>query len=184
MSNALKHTAAGGTLTIECEHIRGYCDIRVVDTGIGIPADELAKVFDRFSPLPGQYALRFRGPAFGLSIARALAEAQGEHCRRRAWKASRTTFVLSVPSPHPNEGEPMARILVVEDDPDARLLVQRRLGAARHLVTAVDSAEEALTTVDVGGLPDVAILDVSLPDVWPDLARPHCAPAREAWLPP
>ena len=57
----------------------------------------------------------------------------------------------------------MARVLVVEDDADVRALIERRLGAARHQVIAVDSAEAALKSVDERGMPDVAVLDVRLP---------------------
>lgn len=57
----------------------------------------------------------------------------------------------------------MARLLVVEDDPDIRELVVARLQRARHAVVAADNAEAALDVVRDRGAPDVAILDVGLP---------------------
>jgi CheY-like chemotaxis protein len=57
----------------------------------------------------------------------------------------------------------MARILVVDDDPDILNLVAFRLKRHGHNVIAVDSSEDALRVVDERGAPDVAVLDVSMP---------------------
>ncbi|RJK95477.1 response regulator transcription factor [Vallicoccus soli] len=57
----------------------------------------------------------------------------------------------------------MARVLVVEDDPDIRELVSLRLRAAGHRTVAVDDGESALALVDAHGGPEVAVLDVGLP---------------------
>ncbi len=57
----------------------------------------------------------------------------------------------------------MARVLIVDDDPDILGFVQRRVQSAGHNVIAVGSAEEALTVVNTKGPPDVAVLDVGLP---------------------
>ena len=57
----------------------------------------------------------------------------------------------------------MARLLVVDDDPDILALVQLRLTGAGHRVLTASSGEDAMTLVAVRGLPDVAVLDVSMP---------------------
>ncbi|MEP6463435.1 MAG: response regulator [Frankiaceae bacterium] len=57
----------------------------------------------------------------------------------------------------------MAHVLVVDDDPDILMLVEMRLNAAGHQVLAVGSGPEALAIVETRGLPDVAVLDISLP---------------------
>lgn len=57
----------------------------------------------------------------------------------------------------------MAHVLVVDDDQDILLLVQMRLTAAGHRVLAVASGPEAMDVVRARGLPDVAVLDISLP---------------------
>ena len=57
----------------------------------------------------------------------------------------------------------MAKILIVEDDPDILGLVRHHLGKAGHLVIATDSAEEAIEILTEKQPPDVAVLDVSLP---------------------
>lgn len=58
----------------------------------------------------------------------------------------------------------MARILAVEDDPVTRLLVERQLENAGHQVISVSSAEQAMIVVEERGAPDLAVLDVGLPD--------------------
>lgn len=57
----------------------------------------------------------------------------------------------------------MAHVLVVDDDPDILMLVEMRLTSAGHRVLAVGSGPEALALVAARGLPDVAVLDISLP---------------------
>lgn len=57
----------------------------------------------------------------------------------------------------------MARVLVVEDDPDMRMLLEVRLRQSGHLVVSASSGEEALTALAGRGAPDVAVLDVLMP---------------------
>jgi CheY-like chemotaxis protein len=57
----------------------------------------------------------------------------------------------------------MARVLVVDDDDDIRALVSMRLKAAGHRVVAVGNGGDALALVSERGLPEVAVLDVSMP---------------------
>ncbi|HYN98019.1 MAG TPA: response regulator [Pilimelia sp.] len=57
----------------------------------------------------------------------------------------------------------MARVLVVDDEPDVRDLIVRRLRADGHDVTTADNAPGALAAVAIHGLPDAAVLDVDLP---------------------
>ncbi len=57
----------------------------------------------------------------------------------------------------------MARVLVVEDDPDLRSLVEVRLGRVGHQVRAVGSGAEALEVLAAGRMPDIAVLDVLMP---------------------
>jgi CheY-like chemotaxis protein len=59
----------------------------------------------------------------------------------------------------------MAKVLVVEDDPDILGLVRHHLGKAKHQVLTADSAEDALEFLDQKDPPDVAVLDVSLPGI-------------------
>lgn len=92
-------------------------------------------------------------------------------------KPSRTVAFLAPPdSPRCRL---MARVLVVDDDPDILLLVQIRLRNAGYEVYSVTNALDALAILDNLGLPDVAVLDVGLPGITPPRTSPpaaHSAP--------
>jgi signal transduction histidine kinase len=72
VSNALRHTPSGGTVTIAADRDEGGVAFRVTDTGEGIAPDELAHVFDRFARSPES-----RGSGLGLAIAKSLVQAHG-----------------------------------------------------------------------------------------------------------
>lgn len=77
LENALRHTPAGGTVTVTTEHDRSEVVVTVADTGEGIDAEHLPHVFERFyRGHPGREASR-SGSGLGLAISKALVEAQG-----------------------------------------------------------------------------------------------------------
>ena len=75
LSNALKFSPTGGTVTVTLKATRQAAVLEVADRGVGIPADELPHVFDRF--WRGSGAARSSGSGIGLAVVRALVEAQG-----------------------------------------------------------------------------------------------------------
>ena len=75
LGNALKFTPAGGTVTISTGQDGANAVLRVADTGVGIPADELPRVFDRF--WRGQAAAQTSGSGIGLAIAAEVTLAHG-----------------------------------------------------------------------------------------------------------
>ncbi len=75
LDNAIRHTPAGGTIRVEAERKGQELEIRVADTGAGIPTQDLPHVFERF--YRGDPAHSAEGSGLGLSIAKALIEAQG-----------------------------------------------------------------------------------------------------------
>jgi signal transduction histidine kinase len=77
LSNAAKYTDPGGRITIGVERTRDDVRISVADTGIGIPEDQLARVFEPFFQVDQGTKRRFQGIGLGLSIARDLARAMG-----------------------------------------------------------------------------------------------------------
>jgi signal transduction histidine kinase len=77
LDNALRHTPAGGTVTISATRGAGGVAISVADTGEGIPAEHLAHIFERFYRVDAARDRAHGGSGIGLAIARALVEAHG-----------------------------------------------------------------------------------------------------------
>jgi signal transduction histidine kinase len=78
LSNAIKFTASGGSVAIEAGSTPlGDLFVSIVDTGIGIPDDELERVFEPFTQLDGSLSRRYPGAGLGLFTARAVVMAHG-----------------------------------------------------------------------------------------------------------
>ena len=98
--NALKFTPAGGRITISASREPGaprpLAQIVVADTGIGIPADQIAKIFNRFHQVDGSTTRRFGGVGLGLAIVKSILEAHGTAIRveSEAGKGTRFRFML------------------------------------------------------------------------------------------
>ncbi len=98
VTNAIKYTPAGGTVTISVIHRDGYAFARVSDTGIGIPEEDLEHIFDRFYRVDKARSRAMGGTGLGLSIASWIAEAH----HGRIWAESEigkgSVFTLQLPS--------------------------------------------------------------------------------------
>ena len=85
LGNALKFTEAGGTISVEAlPEPSGGVHLQVKDSGIGIPADQLDRIFDRFAQVDAGATRRFEGTGIGLSLVKQLVELHGG----RAWAES------------------------------------------------------------------------------------------------
>ncbi|MDN4477728.1 HAMP domain-containing sensor histidine kinase [Demequina sp. SYSU T00039] len=109
LGNALTHTPAGGSVTVAVGAARGMATVRVVDTGAGLTADELDRVFDRF--YRGAAGRGAAGRGIGLTIARSLARAHGGDVTASSpGPGAGAAFVLSLPTgPDPLRGQDPAR---------------------------------------------------------------------------
>jgi signal transduction histidine kinase len=77
VSNALKYTPEGGQVTLALTRIRDWARLVVTDTGVGIPADELPHVFDRFYRVDKARTRTQGGAGLGLAIAQRIAQVHG-----------------------------------------------------------------------------------------------------------
>jgi signal transduction histidine kinase len=100
LENAVKYTPAGGALTVMLENTPGQAVLKVVDTGAGIAADEIGKIFERF--YRGQHTrAQVKGAGLGLAICKSIAEAHGGAIRVTSVVGKGSTFEVTLPRAAP-----------------------------------------------------------------------------------
>ncbi len=187
MSNAVKFTPAGGRIRVGVERLGSQVQIQVQDSGMGIAQAFLPYVFDRFSQVDSSTTRRHGGLGLGLAIVRHLVELHGGTVRAESEGEGRgATFTILLPvraireekswEQPSGEGEETLppirllaagtlkgiKVLVVDDEADARDLVRAvlaRLGAAVETAASVEEAMEALATARF----DVLCADIGMP---------------------
>ncbi|MDO8716531.1 MAG: ATP-binding protein [Dehalococcoidales bacterium] len=101
LDNAVAHTPQGGTITVTARQQGEWVEVSVTDTGEGIPAEELANVFERFYRVDKSRARKTGGHGLGLTIAKRLVESHGGKIEAHSefGKGSRITFTAPVAEP-------------------------------------------------------------------------------------
>jgi len=156
LSNALKYTDSG-EVRLTVRTLPGRIELRVSDTGTGIPAGQLERVFEEFYQVPG--AAR-GGTGLGLPYARQLARLLGGELTLTSDAGQGTTAVLSLPHGTPSVGT----VLVADDDPGFRHVLKSMLtGIADRLIEAADGAQ-ALSAVAANHV-DLVLADLGMPGV-------------------
>ncbi len=184
LSNAVKFTPRGGLIEVALERVESHLEIRVRDNGIGIEPHFLPRVFDRFRQADASTTRSHGGLGLGLSIARQLVELHGGSMRATsAGLGQGATFVVALPiealgrapkrarpgaaaaAAKPRAGPNLAglRILIVDDEADARQLVEQLLRDADAEVHSAASAAEALALLE-SVRPDVLLSDIGMPE--------------------
>jgi CheY-like chemotaxis protein len=144
IENAIKYTAEGRVeVRLRQEAEQGVVMVR--DTGIGISAEFLPRVFDEFSQEVSGYARPYEGTGLGLSLAKKFVEASGGRITVESRKGRGSAFTLAFPLAA--GGPPPQPVLLVEDDRMTREYVRTLLGPGFTVHTASDAAE-AWTVLD------------------------------------
>ena len=177
LSNAVKFTPEGGTVTVRLLRRDDRAVLEVSDTGQGITPEFLPHVFDRFRQEDGSTTRRAGGLGLGLAITRHLVELHGGTIRVTSEGEGRgATFTVTLPmretaiaidESQPARGGPASRlrglrILVVDDETDARELVADVLGLEGAEVRTAANGKDALALVEQWG-PQVVVSDIGMP---------------------
>jgi PAS domain S-box-containing protein len=185
LSNAVKFTPRGGRVEIQLQRVNSQAELAVRDTGEGISPELLPHVFERFRQATGERVQAREGLGLGLAIVRHLVELHGGtvHAdspgagqgatfivrlpllavQRPAVRFEETRLALGRDRPH---GAPSVlggvRVLVVDDEADARELIRTVLDESGAVVTLAGSAAEALEAFE-RDRPEVLISDIAMP---------------------
>jgi PAS domain S-box-containing protein len=183
LTNALKFTPKGGRVHVVLERVDSHLEISVNDSGRGIAPDFLPHVFDRFRQADASSTREQRGLGLGLSIVKNLAELHGGSVSARSpgpQKGSTFTILLPVATaisnddarrhPRAGSGETVrekldlkdVRVLAVDDEADARLLIKRILSACGAQVETAESGAAAIPILRKTR-PHVLIMDIGMP---------------------
>ncbi len=95
--NALKFTPEGGQVTISVGCGAGTANVAIEDTGIGIPADKLPRIFERFAQVDGSSTRRFEGTGLGLALVKQACGILGASVEAKSEEGKGSTFTLTFP---------------------------------------------------------------------------------------
>ena len=187
LSNAVKFNPKRGSVEVRLRRLESHVQISVSDTGQGISPEFLPFVFERFRQADGAITRAHGGLGLGLSIVRHLVEAHGGTVRAESAGVGKgATFVVHLPlmavqhntGRHPQQLSPPAegivpvdcspalgdaRVLVVDDEADARVLLTTIIEQCGAKVMAVASATDALEALG-SFRPDILVSDIEMPD--------------------
>ncbi|HWW33531.1 MAG TPA: response regulator [Steroidobacteraceae bacterium] len=177
LGNAVKYADPGGHVEVSVQRRDRWAVVRIRDDGIGIPADQLARIFDLFTRVEHGADRPQSGLGIGLALVRRLVEMHGGTVTAHSEGAgSGSEFVIRLPlalaaaqEGEPAPGEPATaapavrrRILIADDNVDALDSTARLLQYSGHEVFAAADGGLALQAAE-RHLPEVALLDLGMP---------------------
>ncbi len=182
LSNAVKFTSGGGRVRVYLRRNRSWAEVVVADTGRGIHPDFLPRVFERFRQAEPSLTRAHGGLGLGLAIVRHLVELHGGTVSAESPGENQgATFTIRLPLAIAESTDQQSgsddfqsevtivrraltglRVLVVEDEPDARELLLLTLESSGAKVEAVSSARDALDNLQIFQ-PHVLLSDIGLP---------------------
>jgi CheY-like chemotaxis protein len=177
VENAVRYTQSGH-IHIACRRVEDRLRIEVRDTGIGIPPEQLDRIYDEFHQVGNQARDRHQGLGLGLAIVRRIADLLGHRIETRSRPGEGSTFGIDLPLGAEEPARPpdredacpgqdgQGRLAVVVDD-DAMVLDS--LGAiltewGYETLTATDAGQAVAGLREMGRRPDIVIADYRLRD--------------------
>jgi signal transduction histidine kinase/CheY-like chemotaxis protein len=181
LTNAIKYTPDGGAISLSLADAAGCAELRIRDSGIGIPAADLENVFDMFAQLGPALERARGGLGIGLALVRGIVELHGGSIHAASAGAGLgSEFTVRLPllaetARAPDEPEGAAedaaeavtegmRVLVVDDNPDAAEALAMALEMYGCATRMAHTAHSALAIAPAFG-PDAVLLDIGLPDL-------------------
>ncbi|QEL14918.1 PAS domain S-box protein [Limnoglobus roseus] len=175
LSNAAKYTPHGGRIAVSARRADGHAEVRVADTGVGITAEMLPKVFEMFTQVGTSLERSQGGLGIGLTLVKRLVEMHGGSVSAESPGPGRgSTFVVRLPladaaTPLPSTGPPeetpaaaRLRVLVVDDNVDAAVSLAMLLEMKGHEVRVAHDGPDALRVLG-SYRPRLVVLDIGLP---------------------
>ncbi len=173
VSNAIKFTESGSvSVTLQFDTDRLL--LKVTDSGIGMDAEALARVFEEFVQADSSVARRYGGTGLGLSISRRLIELMGGTLALESRPGGGTVARVSLPAPPATAAtgppapharpRPGLHVLVADDNATNRLLMAKLLERLEITAEIVDSGQAAVAAA-ASGRAELLLLDISMPDM-------------------
>jgi PAS domain S-box-containing protein len=183
LSNAVKFTPKDGSIDIIVERVSSHLEVIIKDSGLGIKPEFLPHVFDRFRQADSSLTRNYGGLGLGLAIVKQLVGLHGGTVRAESdGEGKGASFIVTLPlapiRDRKDLGHALAqlsawdsehimlsgvKVLVVDDEQDARGLIKEVLTQCEAIVTTAASAEEALDIL-MKQKPDVMISDIGMPE--------------------
>ena len=176
VGNARKYTPAGGSIRVQVEPEGEHGVFEIVDSGVGMAPDVLAHAFDLFFQGDRSADRAEGGLGIGLTLVRQLVELHGGSIQARsAGEGQGSRFTIRLPrcaapdadDPGGTAGEAAARprrIVIVEDNEDARQMLKALLGLANHEVHDAADGKAGIELV-AAVEPDIVVVDIGLPGI-------------------
>lgn len=190
IENAVKFTEEGGVTVTAIQTETGSCRIEIADTGIGIPEEKRALIFDSFYQLDGSATRRYGGAGLGLTITRDLVELHGGSLNFVSNRGEGSVFSFTLPLTEKRSADSIitgtdrlaeldmkiglvtdissvhesgARVMIVDDDIINLQLLLNQLKKDGYSVTSFTGGEQAIESIESGDNYDVVLLDVMMP---------------------
>jgi signal transduction histidine kinase/CheY-like chemotaxis protein len=164
LSNAIKFTAQGGRVWVRARQVRDDVIVDVGDTGVGIPKEHHARIFDEFYQLDNAATRQVEGTGLGLSLTRRLVELHGGTIglQSEPGKGSIFTFRLPIAGIEAVNGHRHNRVLLIEDNASSRELAKLVLTGKGFDVDVALDGDEGLHKARSKPY-DLVLMDIELP---------------------